>query len=330
MSIESVRDPRARLVREKYFSLRPRPLERWLWAQAIPASAERVFWLHWQEGMKRGDWCSEVPIRRVAADCRLDVSTVTRAYQLLAKLGCLQRTDPGRDPANPFQQATALTEVRLPRALLAELDRHPNRRAAARAAAPDPEPPVTAEVPATLENKAAGDPFAGLSGRDRLRMLAALTRSMSAAERAGYDEALRVHRAHMSFDVDTKLSADERGRVLQQLSVLAASRRGLATAPRASTASARVPTARTLSVFELARLRRDVQATAPIADPGELLRQVVWSIEEGSLRRFSPTHAIHIALKKIREGAWTRPNRMPPQWARALSAPSLPEVCSRA
>ena len=205
MSIESVRDPRARLVREKYFSLRPRPLERWLWAQAIPASAERVFWLHWQEGMKRGDWCSEVPIKRVAADCHLDVSTVTRAYQLLAKLGCLQRTDPGRDPANPFQQATALTEVRVPRALLAELDRHPNRREpAGTAAAAEAEPLVTAEVPAALENKAADDPFAGLSGRERLRMLAALTRAMSAAERAGYDEALRVHRAHMSFDVDTR------------------------------------------------------------------------------------------------------------------------------
>ena len=91
-----------------------------------------------------------------------------------------------------------------------------------------------------------------------------------------------------------------------------------------------LPAARALSVFELARLRRDVQATAPVADAGELLRQVVWSIEEGSLRRFSPSHAIHIALKKIREGAWTRPNRMPPQWVRALGAPSLPEVCSRA
>ena len=63
MSIENGHDPRVRLVREKYFSLRPKPLERWLWAQGVPASAERVFWLHWQEGLQRGDWCSEVPIQ---------------------------------------------------------------------------------------------------------------------------------------------------------------------------------------------------------------------------------------------------------------------------
>jgi len=136
MSIENVsaghaganaRDPRSRLVREKYFSLRPRPLERWLWAQGIPMSAERVFWLHWQEGMKRGDWCSEIPIRRVAAECQLDASTVTRAYQWLIRAGCLRRTDPGRDAGNPFQQATAVTEVRVPRELLVEFDRHPSR-----------------------------------------------------------------------------------------------------------------------------------------------------------------------------------------------------------
>ncbi len=131
---ENKRDPRVRLVREKYFSIRPRPLERWLWAQGIPASAERVFWLHWQEGVQRGDWCSEIPLRRVALECSLDVSTVTRAYQLLGKIGCIRRTDPGRDAANPFQQATAVTEVRVPRALLGELDRHPNRRAGGRVA----------------------------------------------------------------------------------------------------------------------------------------------------------------------------------------------------
>lgn len=85
-----------------------------------------------------------------------------------------------------------------------------------------------------------------------------------------------------------------------------------------------------LSVFELARLKRDVQGATSSAAAPELLRQVVWSIEEGALRRFSPPHAIHIALKKIREGAWTRPNRMPPNWARTLGVPSHPGTCSRA
>jgi len=332
MSTENAHDPRARLVREKYFSLRPKPLERWLWAQGVPASAERVFWLHWQEGLQRGDWCSEVPLKRVARECCLDLSTVTRAYQLLARIGCIRRTDPGRDPANPFNQATAVTEVRVPRELLVELDRHPNRRAGL-AAKHEELAPVPAVEPvaavAVAEAPHPRDPFAGLRGRDRLKALAQLTNAMSAAEQTLYREALRTHAAHMSFDPDSKLSAEERGRVLQFLSVLAIE--PASAAPERAASSA--PTAggpRKLSVFELARLKRDIQAATSSASAPEVLRQVVWSIEEGSLKRFPPVHAIHIALKKIREGAWTRPNRMPPNWARALSAPAALETCRRA
>ena len=79
MSEQSVRDPREVLAREKYFSLRPQPLEQWIWKQSLPPSAERVFWLHWQEGMRNGNWCSELPLKRVAALCALDLSSVTRA-----------------------------------------------------------------------------------------------------------------------------------------------------------------------------------------------------------------------------------------------------------
>jgi len=323
MSIESVRDPRTRLVREKYFSLRPQPLERWLWSQGVPAAAERVFWLHWQEGMRRGDWCSELPLKRVASHCHLDVSTVTRAYQLLARLGCLRRTDPGRDARNPFQQAIAITEVRVPRELLVEFERHPSRRPAVPAAAPADAPAPEPAAPAPA------DPFAGLTGRERLKALSALTQAMSATERAAYDEAVRLHREHMAFDADSGLSAEQRGRVLQQLSALARAPRA-APADTGRVAPAAAKPRRALSVFELARLRREIQSAVPAAQAPETLRQVVWSIEEGALRRFTPVHAMHIALKKLREGAWTRPNRMPPQWARALSAPSAPETCCRA
>lgn len=312
------RDPRARLVREKYFSLRPRPLERWLWGQGIPTSAERVFWLHWQEGMKRGDWCSELPIKRVAAECQLDVSTVTRAYQWLIRAGCLRRTDPGRDPANPFHQATAVTEVRVPRELLIEFDRHPSRNpkrageSNASSHAPTPETPVSPEpemAPTVV------DPFAGLSGRDRLRAWSLLTRAMSASERREYDDARRMHRPHMSFDANSALTADDRGTVLQQLSALASTPiRPVASTRVVCEKSAPGPP-RQLSVFELARLRRDVQAATSSTATPELVRQVVWSVEEGALRRFTPQHAVHIALKKIREGAWTRPNRMPANWS---------------
>jgi hypothetical protein len=331
MSVESSRDPRNVLVRKKYFSLRPKPLERWLWAQRVTPAAERVFWLHWQEGMQRGDWCSEVPLRRVARECCVDVSTVTKAYQLLARLGCLRRSDPGRDPANPFHQAVAVTEVRIPRELLVELNRHPDRRAHS---APKPEKCVHEAPPAIVESsttpvRKAQDPFVGLSGRARLGALAQLERTMSAAELTRYREAHRQRQAHVSFDADSRLSAEDRGRVLQLLSIIAE-----APAQVTAQSSNAVPVARAeprpLSVFEIARLRRDIQTTAGVGRAPELLRQVVWSIEAGPLKRFTAPHAAHIALKKIREGGWTRPNRMPPNWARPLSAPSELETCRHA
>jgi len=320
-------DPRAQLVRDKYFSLRPKPLERWLWSQGVPASAERVFWLHWQEGQQRGDWCSEVPLKRVARECCIDPSTVTRSYQLLAKLGCLRRTDPGRDPANPFNQATAVTEVRVPRELLVELDRHPNRRSGT-AERPINRAPLSAAEPAVPTEPEApklADPFAGMRARDRIKALGQLTAVMSAAEESRYREAMRTHQAHLEFDSDTKLNAEARGRVLQFLTCLAVEP---ARVVRPATPLPVIASPRKLSVFELARLKRDIQSVTTSAAAPELLRQVVWSIEEGSLQRFSPLHALHIALKKIREGAWTRPNRMPPNWTRSLSAPL--ETCRRA
>ena len=327
MPVHNDHDPRARLVREKYFSLRPRPLERWLWSQGIPAAAERVFWLHWQEGLQRGDWCSEVPLKRVARECCIDPSTVTRAYQLLSKLGCLRRTDPGRDPANPFNQATAVTEVRVPRELLTELERHPNRRSGSTEGAADSQVPRAPQSSLTAVPEAAkpSDPFAGLRGRDRVRALGQLISVMSAAEQSRYREAVRLHRTHLDFDSDSKLTAEERGRVLQFLACLAVEP---ARVVHPVTPRAVAPASRKLSVFELARLRRDIQSIATDEAAPELMRQVVWSIEEGSLQRFSPLHGLHIALKKIREGAWSRPNRMPPNWARPMSAPL--ETCRRA
>lgn len=122
MSMQNDRDPRTVLTREKYFSLRPKPLERWIWQQGIPQAAERVFWLHWEEGMRRGNWCSELALKQVARECCVDTSTVTRAYQVLKRLELIRREDPGRDPNNPFQQAIAVTEVLVPRELLVNLN----------------------------------------------------------------------------------------------------------------------------------------------------------------------------------------------------------------
>ena len=133
------------MVREKFFSLRPKPLERWIWQRGLPPAAERVFWLHWEEGLKRRDWCSELPLKVVARECCIDVSTVTRAYQLLKAEGLLRREDPGRDACQPFQQAIAITEVLLPRELLTQLQHIPNRSRRAALACRDQEDAV-AEV----------------------------------------------------------------------------------------------------------------------------------------------------------------------------------------
>ena len=387
---ETYGDPRSRLVREKYFCLRPRPLEKWLWSKRIPASAERVFWLHWQEGMQRGDWCSEIPLSAVARECQIDVSTVTRAYQLLTRLGCLRRTDQGRDPANPFQQATALTEIRIPRELLTDLNRHPNRRTAdsatqmqeqSRASHPfagrlpnasQVEPATTrasqglgqsgaqpAEYEARLDGSPAPtspagtsrstptpaapdspptDPFKGFSGRARSQAISQLVASLSPPERHAYQEALRLHQPQMAFEANSKVSPQDQAKLCQILTLMAhptPTTTSSDTAAAVSNRGGRSPPAKTnrprkLTTFDLGRLSRDLQSAASTATVPELMRQVVWSIETGALSRFDTRHALHIALKKIREGQWTRPHRMPPNWSRALSNASAPGACGHA
>jgi hypothetical protein len=322
MSKESACDPRDVLTRQKYFSLRPRPLEQWLWKQGVPASAERVFWLHWQEGMIRRDWCSEIGLRRVATHCDLDVSSVTRAYQLLTKLGLIRRQDPGRDPARPFERAVTITEVRMPLELVQGLNRYPDRarpeqvpassNAVATTAMEDTEP-LKSVGPA-----ASRDPFEGMCGRERMRALTHLVNLMSAAERRQYDDALRTCDSKLTFDADTKFTATQQEKVLQFLAIVGRKPMMPIASAAPSLATERSPKTRRLSVFELARIRRAIQQERVQRDSAEVLREVVWSVEEGALSRFASLHAVRIALKKIREDAWTRPNKMPPNWSRAL------------
>jgi len=331
MSSENIRDPRSALVRDKYFSLHPQPLERWLWQQGLPQAAERVFWLHWQEGMKRGDWCSELSLREVARECAIDPSTVTRAYQVLRRSGLIRREDPGRDPANPFQQATAITEVRLPRALLVELGRFADRPRRADQGTDKPQIPSegqgapsanSAQIAAEAPAEAANTPMTRLARAES----AALMRKLSDRERSEFFLASRDRRTAMTFDERTALNPQERRLVLETLAQISASR---------PTAAAATPVARVvgpskprrLSPLEAARLRKQIVGIAPPTDAAEFFRQVLWSVEEGALRRFDTPLAINIALKKIREGLWSRPNRMPPQWLREVAAV---ETCTAA
>src|SRR5690606_6795339 len=84
---------------------------------------------------------------------------------------------------------------------------------------------------------------------------------------------------------------------------------------------------RRLSRIELARLqakRRDVVAGN---DAPEAIRQVAWSMQYGAQKRYPTYMALNIAAKKLREGCWSRPKRMPPNWTgltavRALCGPA--------
>jgi hypothetical protein len=310
MPTGNAHDPRTRLVREKYFSLRPKPLERWLWQQGLPQAAERVFWLHWEEGMRSGDWCSQLPLRLVATQCCIDTSTVTRAYQLLKSLNLIRRQDPGRDPANPFQQATAITEVRLPKALVARLSLSPNRLSIKGLKS---DRPLNASPP--------GPPAVPVLPRPSRERIQAIWSRTSASERSRYFHASRSGAGSMAFDPDTQLTQADRLQLETQLQQMAGARNSQ---PETSKCVQSVPAvlssnasqSRRLPTLLLARTReRLLQIVAGDCAP-EVLRQMVWAVEEGALRRFDPSMALNIALKKVREGAWTRPHRMPPNWSR--------------
>jgi len=293
--------------------------------------------------MRSGDWCSQVPLKRVASLCCVDPSTVTRAYQVLKARGLIRREDPGRDTENPFQQATAVTEVRIPRELLTELSRSPNRPQAGRNEVHSKGyQREGAGVPATGTNGALQAPVAGprdvpSSASDGTHK-ASLSREqihamwgrVSGAELSRFFTASRNGITTLEFDADTQLSAEDRGEMLRELEQMARARREppkpiLGPAVRPSSAPYAGP--RRLSALELARTRKRVQECVSSRDIAETLRQLIWAVEEGALRRFEVPLAVNIALKKIREGAWTRPNRMPPNWARLAA---VPETCSAA
>jgi hypothetical protein len=327
MSDEISRDPRTRLAREKFFSMRPKPLERWLWQQGIPASAERVYWYHWDIGNRNGTWCSQVPIRIVGRECCLDPATVTRAYQLLKRLELIRREDPGRDPANPFQQATAVTEVRIPRELLTTLGGEPSRPRPVHEARTECRP-IAAPEPEIRQGRGAAEP--AITAVPRAESRATFAR-LSAGERARFAEASRQRRSNLEFDADTRLGPAERGHVLATLESLARARPVSMPADRATTAESRRPTGpRRLPALEIVKLQKSLRTLATAAGvvpDSKLMREVLFAVEEGALVRFPAPLAINVALKKIREGVWSMPHRMPPDWGLSRA---LPESCSTA
>jgi hypothetical protein len=149
---------------------------------------------------------------------------------------------------------------------------------------------------------------------------------LSANERERWHRAVCSSAQRVEFDPDTQIPADTQTEMQQYL----AARELRKAPPERVTTTPSVPAgARRLSVFEVARLRREVQRVAGAQQGDELSRQVLWAIEAstGSLHQFAPLHALNIALKKLREGQWTRPNRMPPNWVRQVRESASLETC---
>lgn len=319
-------DPRRALCDKKYFSLRPEPLERYLFRLNLRRSAERVYWLHWNLGYRRGDFCSRLTVEEVARRLDIDSSSVTRAYRCLHRHGLLRRQSPGRDPRNPFRSLPAVTEVLLPRIALPELLGAPDRGAGRSAAAG--QSPATIETSAphareesTPAHTAAASPTssAHVVARPDRGTLKRLFAGMDDGERRSFWNAQRAASAQQAWSwqpaVSTTLSAEDCEQLralLQQYAQQAARspcgvRTGVKTrAPAPSSAETRV-----LTAHSLAYLHRELRRYVPSSEFIDRMREVVWSAEQGGLAKYEPRFSLNIALKKIRLGHWTRPFGMP-------------------
>jgi hypothetical protein len=154
---------------------------------------------------------------------------------------------------------------------------------------------------------------------------------LSAGERTRFAEASRQRRANLEFDADTRLGPTERGHVLETLESLARARPTATPTDRATTTAAGKPSGpRRLGALEIVKLQKSLRtlaAASGTAPNSSLMREVLYAVEEGALARFPAPLAINIALKKIREGAWSMPHRMPADWGVSRA---LPESCSAA
>ena len=135
----------------------------------------------------------------------------------------------------------------------------------------------------------------------------------------------------MEFDADTRLGPTERAHVLSTLESLARARPAQRTPDRPASQAAPVQKGpRRLPALEIVKLQKSLRTLAnasgtPASEA--LIREVLYSVEEGALTRFPVPLAINIALKKLREGAWSSPYRMPADWG-VRRAPA--ESCSAA
>ena len=138
---------------------------------------------------------------------------------------------------------------------------------------------------------------------------------MSIGERGRYDEALRLRRPLFELDSDTRLSLEE-GMYLER-SLVSLWEPDATPLPAKVNSKAENKSEWTISRLAELRNRIGVLVTPELLE--ERVREVHWALSKGKLSTRSWKHAMHIALKLIREGTWTRPRGMPPNWVIALS-----------
>ena len=83
MSIETrvtARDPRTALVREKYFSLRPKPLEHWLWQQSLPQAEDLT------EALTRAGNPPATYVKPTAGHSALEIENCRALTEIMDKL----------------------------------------------------------------------------------------------------------------------------------------------------------------------------------------------------------------------------------------------------
>lgn len=317
-------DPRRLACEVKYFSIRPVPIDQYLVRIRLPLVAYHAFWLHWDIGRRNGDFLSEIALSEVAARLGCDESSVTRAYQRLKQEGLLRRYRPGRDPGNPHLEPIAITEVTLPSELSKQILKAPDRRQRTVINGPGtqdtaqgvPITPTSADIH-TAQQAGGSDPEAAVWVRPRgaLRIALRALSKMSPEEKARY-EAFREGRIeNLSWDADTALTPEEREVILMSLRQA----RLIQIQPAPSHTPARRPPIaaqgpRRLSTVTLAQLRSRLTRHLALKDVPRRLLEITWAVERGNLRKHPVMLAVNIAVKKVREGLWNRPYRMPPDY----------------
>ena len=150
-----------------------------------------------------------------------------------------------------------------------------------------------------------------LSRRESQRIL----QKLSDGERGRLYAGQRDRKVELEFDADSRLSDSERRHVLETPRLVAGARP--AAAASASHPANRPPAPRQLSALQLVDTRqrlRKAKGEGDGRDIDQLLHGIAWSVEKGSLGKFEVKHALAIACKKVRDGAWSTPFGMPADW----------------